>query len=332
MADVRRVEHSPDSVLLAQGLHPPLHGPHGSGFHQSRRDGVEIQNGRRILDTSKLPPRDPASSGRNVGRSDRRCSWRLSSTSRNASDFDLSGWMLLAQRLDDATAHSSTSPLPVSDVADPESASGVVTRQPASHCSDPFPAPGDLRRSRTEHLGSMSLRFSHSEAFAETRDMSMDDLLRRRSASNLHCSPCAFDSLTDFEEEQRLRCTRCFHTPSPSRSDATAAALCVGCSLLDAELACDPNWIDDARARIGGAALAVVEAQQAAEELSARVGMAAGGQDVRDCVEVAHNVAVRCGRQPGSIVRFVAAAKGWVTSKAIRTKNNVRISLESSSM
>ncbi|CAI5481215.1 unnamed protein product [Closterium sp. Yama58-4] len=60
-----------------------------------------------------------------------------------------------------------------------------------------------------------------------------------------------------------------------SHDDANRTLMCVGCSRLDAELACDPLWIDSARARIGGAALAVVEAQQAAEELSARVEMGA---------------------------------------------------------
>ncbi|GJP40206.1 hypothetical protein CLOM_g24483 [Closterium sp. NIES-68] len=50
--------------------------------------------------------------------------------------------------------------------------------------------------------------------------------------------------------------------------------LCASCSRRVADLACDPVWVDDARSRIKEAALAVVEAQQAAVELSARADSA----------------------------------------------------------
>ncbi|GJP40221.1 hypothetical protein CLOM_g24494 [Closterium sp. NIES-68] len=61
-------------------------------------------------------------------------------------------------------------------------------------------------------------------------------------------------------------------TPSVhAHDDASRTILCDQCSRIDAELACDPLWIENARTRISGAALAVVEAEQAAGELSARV-------------------------------------------------------------
>ncbi|GJP75500.1 hypothetical protein CLOP_g5939 [Closterium sp. NIES-67] len=72
-------------------------------------------------------------------------------------------------------------------------------------------------------------------------------------------------------------------TPRPAlvadrRDFSCAEALCPSCSWRIAELACDPVWIDDARSRIRGAALAVVEAQQASAELSARVAEASSAE------------------------------------------------------
>ncbi|CAI5469730.1 unnamed protein product [Closterium sp. Yama58-4] len=69
-----------------------------------------------------------------------------------------------------------------------------------------------------------------------------------------------------------------FDSPA-SRGLATSRSifgddLCASCSWRVADMACDPVWVDDARLRIKEAALAVVEAQQAAEELSARADSA----------------------------------------------------------
>ncbi|CAI5469731.1 unnamed protein product [Closterium sp. Yama58-4] len=324
-------QHSPDSSLLPTSC--PDTQPdsrHDSSFRHRDGRGAEGLNTRRSFETSKLPPRNPAFPGRNAGQADRPCLRRLSSTPQVSNDVDLNGWIRLAQRFEEESAHSA-SPGPLPEDVDTESTYPVSVHYAASQGSGSSSSLGDSRCSRTNH-GSTSLRLSHSETFADGSDGCTDGIQRRHSVSSslYRSSSFAFDSLTDSQEDQDERCTRCFHRRASSLKDGDVATtvLCVGCSWLDAELACDPSWIDDARSRIGGAALAVVEAQQVAEALSARVGMATRGVDTRGGVERVQNKPVESGRQSGAIVKIVAAAKGWVMRQGQNKSARLGISVE----
>ncbi|CAI7878286.1 unnamed protein product [Closterium sp. NIES-53] len=298
MAENTRVkQHSTDSVLLTSCPDARPDSCHDSSFRHRGGRGAEGPKTRKSLETSKLPPRNPTFSGRNAGQPDRPCLRRLSYSSQISSECDLSVWIRLAQRLEEDTTHS-TSPGSLPEDGDAESTSPVSAHYSFSHRSGSSSSLGDSRCSRTNQ-GSTSLHASHSETFADALDMRTDGLQRRHSVSSTlyRSSSYAFDALTDSQEDQDVRCTRCFRTRSRD-SDVAATVSCEGCSWLDAELACDPSWIEDARSRIGGAALAAVEAQQAAEALSALVGTATRGVDTKRGVQ---NKPVESGKQSGAI-------------------------------
>ncbi|GJP40222.1 hypothetical protein CLOM_g24495 [Closterium sp. NIES-68] len=124
------------------------------------------------------------------------------------------------------------------------------------------------------------------------RSASYPNCCSRRSVSHRHSLESALSGFTLIEQPPPLTRHVSLHADPLRAANLSGPchvlgdSICRECSWRAAELACSPTWVDSARSRIQEAALAVVETQQAAMELSARIdgteGSAKGGHAAGD--------------------------------------------------
>ncbi|CAI5980647.1 unnamed protein product [Closterium sp. NIES-65] len=116
--------------------------------------------------------------------------------------------------------------------------------------------------------GGMMERIGTAAAISSPWDTDIDSQWDRYTslypstrAANLYAGGSGASDADDYDSDSDRYYTSRFSLDSNSSDGSRVSSS--GASCWEAELACDPVWVDDARSRIRNAALAVVETQQA---------------------------------------------------------------------